>query len=77
MNQQQLENKLEEMVKSEFIEPNELGLVRVECNNFIEKVNDIFGYNDGEPLDQDGLKFVLEMLELKWKLTNAIYEDDE
>ena len=77
MNQEKLQNKLIEMKESGFMKPDEYSQVYSKIKEFIDSVGDLFGYNDGEPLDEDGIKFVLEVVELKWKLTNGIYDEDE
>lgn len=76
MNQEELENEIHKMMTSEYMEDIELGQLSRKCDEFIEINNGVFGDNDGEPLDEDGIKFVLKLLELKWKLANAVYEDD-
>ncbi|KKN76219.1 hypothetical protein LCGC14_0372450 [marine sediment metagenome] len=75
MKQKQLEDALAKMEQSEFLK-DEFSIVDAKVDTFIREVNDFFGYNDGEPLDQDGIKFIITVLELKWKLANAIYEED-
>ena len=74
MNQEQLGNKLNELKSTGFISEEQFLMIDRYTNELIKGLNDVFGYNDGEPLDQDGIKFVVEVLTLKWKLANAVYE---
>lgn len=74
--QEEIEIEIHNMLTSEFINDIELGFVSRKCDEFITESGKIFGDNDGEPLDADGIKFVLKLLELKWKLANAVYEEN-
>lgn len=75
MQQEQLENELSKLRKTEFIMISNFSMVDSFIDDFIRKVNDEFGYNDGEPLENDGIKFILKMIELKWKIANAIEDE--
>lgn len=76
MKQEEVEDKIVEMVESEFMKSNELTSLTNKIDIFIKDCNNnLFGYNDGEPLEEDGLQFVLELIKYKWMLANAIYEE--
>lgn len=70
---EQLETKLKDMLDSEFIGKEELLATESIIGETIGEINNVFGYNDGEPLDEDGIKFILEVIRLKWMIANAVY----
>lgn len=72
---EQLETKLKDMLDSEFIGKEELLATESIIGETIGEINNVFGYNDGEPLDEDGIKFILEVIRLKWMITNAVYDE--
>lgn len=63
------------MQTSAFFEKQQLELINIKVDVFIEKMNDEFGYNDGEPLDEDGIEFVIQLMKHKWWLANAVCEE--
>ena len=76
MKQEEVENKIVEMLQSEFLKSDEIDPLSDKIDAFIkDSNNNIFGYNDGEPLELDGLEFVLQLIKYKWMLANAIYEE--
>jgi len=75
MKQEEIENKLTEMEKCEFLKTSEFNSLDIKISFFIKEVNDIFGDNDGEPLEKDGIDFVIELMKYKWMLANAVYEE--
>jgi len=72
----ELEDKYLELKSSEFLKSHEFNFLDTKITFFIKEVNDEFGYNDGEPLDEDGIKFITTLLEIKWKLGNNIFEEE-
>lgn len=74
MKQEELQKKLDELKLSGFIPDENFLMVDRYANELIKGLNDVFGYNDGEPLEEDGIKFVLEVIKYKWWLTNAVCE---
>ncbi len=77
MKQSEIEDKVTEMLQSEFLKSDEIDLLADKIDTFIkDSNNNIFGYNDGEPLDAEGLEFVMELIRYKWMLANAIYEEE-
>ena len=77
MNQEQLETEIRHHMNTDFIEKEQLLIVESILDEMIGRIDNVFGDNDGEPLDEDGIKFITKLLELKWKLSNAVYEDDD
>lgn len=63
------------MQKSEFLQDCHLFPLNKKTDDFINEMNDEFGYNDGEPLEADGIEFVIQLMKLKWMLANAVYEE--
>lgn len=74
MKREEIEQKIQELQDSEYLSSEDADKVMKEVDNFIKLLNDYFGYNDGEPLDEDGINFIIEYLLNKWKLVNNIYE---
>lgn len=75
MKQEELENKLTEMKKCEFLQSEQFNTLDSKTAFFIKEMNDVFGYNDGEPLDEDGIEFVIQLMKYKWMLANAVCEE--
>lgn len=75
MNQEQLEAKINAMQKSEFLQDYHQFILDKKTDDFIKEMNDEFGYNDGEPLEEDGIEFVIQLMKLKWMQANAVYEE--
>ncbi len=71
-----IENKLTEMKKCEFLQSKQFNTLDSKTAFFIKEINDVFGYNDGEPLDEVGIEFVIQLMKYKWMLSNAVYEED-
>lgn len=67
MEQSLLDAKIKTMLESEYLKPDELKFVNFETTRFIKTLADFFGYNDGEPLDEDAVKYVITLLNLKMK----------
>ena len=63
------------MKNSEFLNNTELNDVEILIDKFVKDVNDLFGYNDGEPLVGDGVEFVITLLKLKLFEANVIFEE--
>jgi len=63
------------MEKSEFLQDYHQFILDKKTDLFIMEMNDKFGYNDGEPLEADGIEFVIQLMKLKWMLANAVYEE--
>lgn len=76
MNQEQLEHKIQEMMSSEFLHNPEIINLEILIDKYVKEINDMFGYNDGEPLEEDGVEFVITLLKLKLYEANAIYEEN-
>ena len=76
MNQSQIDEQLAELKNSGFFRDEEFKMIQSKCDYFINEINNELGDNDGEPLDEDGIQFITKLLELKWKLSNAVYEDE-
>lgn len=76
MNQEQLEAKINVMQKSEFLQDYHQFILDKKMAVFIKEMNDEFGYNDGEPLEEDGIEFVVQFMKLSWMLANAVYEEE-
>lgn len=76
MNSLELASKIKQMLESEFLNKEEMTNVNEKVDAFIKDLNDDFGYNDGEPLEEDGIKFVVELITLKWKLVNAVVDEN-
>lgn len=75
MKQETIESILDKMKGSEFLQEHQFLLLDSKSNEFIKQVNEIFGFNDGEPLDEDGIEFVMQLIRYKWFLANAVYEE--
>lgn len=72
---EQIEKKILELQNGEYLRSEELDFVKKEVDKIIKTFNDFFGYNDGEPLDIDGVEFIITYLKLKWYVTNAIVKE--
>lgn len=75
MKHDELVKKIAEMRHSEFLRPNEQKFIDKETEKFIKKINEFFGDNDGEPLDETGIKFVMDYLKLQMKLSLGVVDD--
>lgn len=72
MKHSELVKKSTEMRHSQFLKSHEMRFLDREVEDFIKKINDFFGYNDGEPLDEDGVKFVTDYLKLNMQISLGI-----
>ena len=75
MKQIDIEHAIIKMQTSEFIQKEQLTILNDKTDVFIKKMNDVFGYNDGEPLEEDGIEFVMQLMRYKWMLTNGVCEE--
>src|SRR3989304_3860659 len=62
MKQKDLDKKINHMLDSEFLQDEELNKLNNAINDWMKTLDDIFGDNDGEPLDEDGIKFVTDLI---------------
>lgn len=75
MKQIDIEHAITKMQTSEFIQEDQLKILNEKTDAFIKEMNDEFGYNDGEPLEEDGIEFVMQLMRYKWMLTNGVCEE--
>ncbi len=76
LTEKQIVDKLTEMQKSMFFDEHEFRLIDSFSTEFIKNINEIFGDNDGEQLDECGIEHVLDFLKHKWMLTNGVVDDE-
>lgn len=75
MQLRKLETKVRTMTDSEFFKTDELKFIEEKILSFVNKINDYFGDNDGEALDEDGIAFVVELLRLRMLEANGVFEE--
>lgn len=75
MKQIDIEHAITKMQTSEFLQEDQLKILNEKTDVFIKEMNDAFGYNDGEPLEEDGLEFVMQLMRYKWMLVNGVCEE--
>jgi len=76
MNQNVLEAEIKHMIETQFFPEDQMAFITtILIPDTIEKIRDEFGYNDGEPLDQDGIDFIVEIFKLNLYLTHTIFEE--
>ena len=75
MKQIDIEHAITKMQTSEFIQEDQLKILNEKTDAFIKEMNDEFGYNDGEPLEEDGIEFVMQLMRYNWMLTNGVCEE--
>jgi len=75
MKQKDLDKKINHMLDSEFLQDEELNKLNNAINDWIKTLDDIFGDNDGEPLDEDGIKFVTDLLKYRLLEHNAVLQE--
>ena len=75
MKEAEIENALTKMQTSEFLQEKQLDILNKKTDAFINEMNDAFGYNDGEPLEEDGIEFVMQLMRYKWMLANGVCQE--
>lgn len=72
----EIKHKVNELFESEFMDSKEMTDLDHILLKFVKELQDFFGYNDGEPLDEDGIKFVIELFRLRMLESHGVYEDE-
>ena len=75
MKQKDLDKKINHMLDSEFLQDEELNKLNNAINDWMKTLDDIFGDNDGEPLDEDGIKFVTDLLKYRLMEHNVVLQE--
>ena len=60
-----IESRIQSMNDSEYFNKKDLDFLKKEITQFIRKLDNYFGDNDGERLDTDSLEFVFTLLKLR------------
>ena len=63
--QKDLVAEINRMMKSEFLQKEHLDAIDSEIDKWITFLENLFGDNDGEPLEEDGIKFVTDLLKYR------------
>jgi len=75
MKQKDLDKKINHMLDSEFLKEEEMNKLNNAINDWMKTLDDIFGDNDGEPLDEDGIKFVTDLLKYRLMEHNVVLQE--
>jgi len=75
MKQKDLDKKINHMLDSEFLQDEEMNKLNNAINDWMKTLDDIFGDNDGEPLDEDGIKFVTDLLKYRLMEHNVVLQE--
>ena len=63
--QKELVAKIDFMMKSEFLQPEQIKSIDEEMDKWIKFLDDEFGDNDGEQLGEEGINFIISLFKYR------------
>lgn len=75
MNQKELVAEINRMMKSEFLQKKELTIIDLEMDKWINFLDNLFGDNDGEKLEEEGINYISTLFKYRLMDYFAVLQD--